>query len=391
MKFVLSGIAFVGHVALGTIIINRLHSTALPHWFIKLLDVVWGLWHVLAPLIWLVWILDPVRLGQNHDMIQPFLYTHLVVCALAALSLVPGWLNRSLTRQKSRLQLSNDTTVVRMDRELGLLPIDSRFVRILSRLPFNEIMQLHVNEKRLAIPRLDRALDGLTITHLSDLHYTGDITEEFHHEVVRRANGLESDIIAITGDLIDRRHCMDWLVKILGQLRARYGVYFVLGNHDIRVRDEFGVRNALTSNGLTDLGRRWTQIEVRGQPVILAGNELPWFSPAADLSDCPSPLEQNAPLRILLSHAPDQFPWARSNHIDLMLAGHTHGGQVQFPIVGPVLSPSRFGVRYASGTFFEPPTLMHVSRGISGTRHLRVNAPPELTRLVLVAEQSEAT
>ena len=135
-----------------------------------------------------------------------------------------------------------------------------------------------------------------------------------------------------------------------------------------------------------DLGRRWTQIEVEGCPIVLAGNELPWFVPAADMSDCPASDGKSSPLRILLSHAPDQLPWARGNKIDLMLAGHTHGGQVQFPVVGPVLSPSRFGVRYASGTFYEQPTLMHVSRGISGTRHLRINAPPELTKLKLVRQ-----
>ena len=250
--------------------------------------------------------------------------------------------------------------------------------------PFNQIMELHINEKVLVVPRLNPSLDGLTITHLSDVHYTGAITQEFHHEIVRQANALQSDMIALTGDIIDKRKCMGWLSEILGQLRAKHGVYFVLGNHDVRVRNEFGVRDALTSQGLVDLGRRWLQIQIRDTPIILAGNELPWFVPAADMSDCRR-TGKNPPLRILLSHAPDQLPWAQTNDIDLMLAGHTHGGQVQFPIVGPVLSPSRFGVRYASGTFYEKPTLMHVSRGISGTRHLRVNAPPELTKLRLVS------
>lgn len=388
MKFLLAGIALSGHVALGTILINRLHSTALPYWVIKIIDVFWVMWHVLAPLIWLVWITDPERLellGNVWPMLRPIVYVHLAVCAVAALSLIPGWLKRSITRQMSSLQLSNDTKVVKIDEELGHVPVSSRFASLLNRVPFNEIMDLHVNEKVLVVPRLDAKLDGLTVTHLSDVHFTGAISEEFHHEVIRQANSLESDMVAITGDLIDKRRCMSWLGDILGQLRAEHGVYFVLGNHDVRVQNEFGVRNALTSQGLIDLGRRWMQIEVRGRPIILAGNELPWFVPAADMSDCPR-ADQDSPLRILLSHAPDQFAWAKTNCIDLMLAGHTHGGQVQLPIVGPILSPSRYGVRYASGTFFEHPTLMHVSRGISGTRHLRINAPPELTKLRLVKE-----
>lgn len=389
VKLFLAGIALVGHVAIGTILINRLHSTGLPYWFIKIIDAVWVLWHALVPFIWIVWILDPNQLGRIGPRLQPFIWMHLVLCAFAAVSLIPGWLQRSITRQMSPLQLSNDTQVVDMVNELGHLPVASKITRAMHRIPFNEIMQLHVNEKKLAMPRLDPRLDGMTITHLSDVHFTGDLTEEFHHEVVRRANELDSDIIAVTGDLIDKRRCMSWLSSILGQLKAEHGTYFVLGNHDLRVRDEFGIRNALTSQGLIDLGRRWTQIEINGSPIVLAGNELPWFGPAADMRDCP-PVGDDSPLRILLSHAPDQFDWARTNHIDLMLAGHTHGGQVQFPIIGPVLSPSRYGVKYASGTFYEAPTLMHVSRGISGTRQIRMKAAPELTKLVLTCKASSS-
>jgi predicted MPP superfamily phosphohydrolase len=66
-----------------------------------------------------------------------------------------------------------------------------------------------------------------------------------------------------------------------------------------------------------------------------------------------------------------------------MLAGHTHGGQICFPLIGPILAPSHYGVRYAAGTFDLPPTLMHVSRGVSGLQPLRFNCPPELAKLVL--------
>ncbi len=68
-----------------------------------------------------------------------------------------------------------------------------------------------------------------------------------------------------------------------------------------------------------------------------------------------------------------------------MLAGHTHGGQIRFPRIGPILAPSRYGVRFASGVFHLPPMVMHVSRGLSGLQPLRFNCPPELARLVLRA------
>jgi predicted MPP superfamily phosphohydrolase len=66
-----------------------------------------------------------------------------------------------------------------------------------------------------------------------------------------------------------------------------------------------------------------------------------------------------------------------------MLSGHNHGGQVILPVIGPVYAPSRYGVRYAGGCFWEPPTLLYVSRGVAGERALRWNCLPELTKLVL--------
>ena len=386
MRYLLAGFAFFGHLALGTVALNRLHATALPFWFIKLIDLVWILWHAVAPLVWVVWLFDPDRLGNIWPLFHPFIYFHLVVCAAAAVSLLPGWLHRLITRQRSPLQLSSESKTIDMTAAVGHVPIRGKALQWIGTLPINEVLQLDLNRKKLLIPRLDPRLEGMTVTHLSDLHFTGTMTKEFHQEIVRQANALQSDIVAITGDLIDKPECLGWLAEVLGELKAPNGVYFVLGNHDLRLRDEEGIRDRLTGAGLIDLGAKWTTAKVRDCSVVLAGNELPWFLPAADLRDCPPISSEADPLRILLAHSPDQFPWAQRQQIDLMLAGHTHGGQIQLPFLGPLLSPSRFGVRYCSGSFFETPTLMHVSRGISGTRYIRYNAPPELSQLVLVGE-----
>ncbi|MCA9227240.1 MAG: hypothetical protein KDA47_16570, partial [Planctomycetales bacterium] len=75
--------------------------------------------------------------------------------------------------------------------------------------------------------------------------------------------------------------------------------------------------------------------------------------------------------------------WARQHGFDLMLAGHTHGGQIRFPWLGPVIAPSLYGAKYASGVFYEAPTLMHVSRGVAGLEPIRLNCRPEISRLVL--------
>ncbi|MCE9546081.1 MAG: metallophosphoesterase, partial [Planctomycetia bacterium] len=199
--------------------------------------------------------------------------------------------------------------------------------------------------------------------------------------VVRRANEFDADIIALTGDLVDRERTFPWLHDTLGSLRSKHGAYFVLGNHDLKV-DHRRLRELLRGDGLIDLGSRWHSLEIHGRRVILAGNELPWFPPAADLTAIPRQAD-GGPLRIVLAHSPDQLPWARDHDVDLMLAGHTHGGQFRFPVIGPVVTCSLVGTRYAAGTYHEAPTVLHVSRGLSGTILLRLNCPPELTRLVL--------
>jgi predicted MPP superfamily phosphohydrolase len=170
----------------------------------------------------------------------------------------------------------------------------------------------------------------------------------------------------------------------LGRLRARYGVYFVLGNHDRRP-GEARVRRELSGCGLVDLGGRSLTVQAGSCRLLLAGDERPWFGAAPQLDGWAA-----AELRILLAHTPDRYPWARQQRFDLMLAGHTHGGQVQLPLIGPVVSPSIFGTQYASGVFDEPPTVMHVSRGVSGEHPLRWNCPPELAQLTLVGQPSPA-
>jgi hypothetical protein len=87
--------------------------------------------------------------------------------------------------------------------------------------------------------------------------------------------------------------------------------------------------------------------------------------------------------RLFLSHTPDNLSWARRHGVHLMLAGHNHGGQIRLPLFGPVYSPSAYGAHFASGAFWERPTLMYVSRGVSGRHPLRLNCLPELTRLTL--------
>jgi predicted MPP superfamily phosphohydrolase len=249
-------------------------------------------------------------------------------------------------------------------------------------LPGNESLRLDLTERVIEVPRLPKPLEGLTILHLSDLHFTGMVGKAYFREVVRVSNELKPDLVAITGDLVDKSKCISWIPDTLGQLTAPYGICVILGNHDLRV-DETALRKTLAESGLIDLGGRWINIDVRGETVIMSGNELPWFRPAPDLNNCPPRTTDCGQLRIALSHSPDQLDWARTNDVDLMLSGHTHGGQILIPILGPVFLPSAFGVKYDYGVFHSPPTILHVTRGVSGKQPLRWRCAPEITLLTL--------
>jgi predicted MPP superfamily phosphohydrolase len=379
--------AVLGHAALWIVAVNHLQARNVPRWLLELICWPMRFIGLLGPagLLLAAQYYDLTLVGRTDWSTIPWgLAFYVGFCAVIAIIGLPTWLYWAVRHQQA--QVTDHHAVVQHDlAEHGKVEHSSLKNRVLAAIPGNEYLQLDVTEKSLALKNLPVELDGLTIAHLSDLHFTGDIAAAWYHEVVRLTHELDADLIVITGDIVEEPECIEWLGAICGQLRARHGVYFVLGNHDTRIDYQI-TRRELTAAGLVDLGGRWHTLEINGQQLLLAGNELPWITPAADPRACPIDTANSGnslPVRICVAHSPDQFPWAREHGFDLMLAGHTHGGQIRFPVIGPIVCPSKFGVRYASGTYFEPPTLMHVSRGLSGDTLIRWNCRPELTRLTL--------
>lgn len=253
--------------------------------------------------------------------------------------------------------------------------------------PGSQLLVLSIESKTFEFPNLPAAFDGYRISHLSDLHFTGRIGKPYFRQVIEHCLRWEPDLICITGDLIDKPKCLDWIEELLSRLHARDGVYFILGNHDRRIRSETMLRARLAEAGLIDTNGKYVSVE-RATPagvarMWFAGNELPWYSGAEKLESVESVRHSTDEFFVALSHSPDQWPWAKQKGFDLMLAGHTHGGQVCLPIVGPIIAPSRYGVRYAGGVFDIEGMALQVSRGISGAEPLRWNCPPELAQLTL--------
>jgi uncharacterized protein len=384
VEAVLVLVAMLGHVALWTGVVNRIHATGMPRWTIKSLTVLF-FWTV--PIVPVVLAVLAWRGASQwsaatliHDYWRQGAY-YFVPCIGIAIVVILVWAWRKMRPCCATTVLSDRAIVVDVEEALGHAPVRGWYSRLFTYVPGNQIFKLHVHEREFALKRMPAVLDGLSVAHVSDLHFCGRIGIEYFQEAVRQTNAIGADLIAVTGDIVDRRECFDWLASTLGQLRARLGVYFVLGNHDLRPREANGLREKLRELGLIDLGGRWIELEHRGARIVLAGNELPWFAPAADMQTCR--IAQGHCLRILLSHSPDQFEWAQRWNFDLMLAGHLHGGQVRFPVIGPILAPSWHGVKYACGTFETGGTVMHVSRGTCGEFPLRWNCPPEISKIVL--------
>jgi hypothetical protein len=384
-------VALLGHLGFWVALLNRTHSVGIPRSLVNLLTAVELIVLSALPIaalaaFWFGWI--PTSVAQGIGGGSRWIETYLILCWIIAPIVVLGWLRRIAWESTPPLLIANHTRHFDIAKRLGHRPIHGLIGRSLSYIPWNQSFKVQLQEKTLEIPRLDARLDGLTILHLSDFHWTGRMGKEFYAEVSRLAVEAEPDLIALTGDFIDAVDCIDWVREVFGPLKARHGIYYVLGNHDVRAGQLPRLRGALASIGAVDLGGRWITVEINGAPLVLAGNELPWIAPAANMANCPREVAGRRLPRVLLAHTPDAWRWAVEYDIDLMLAGHTHGGQICLPGIGPIFCPSRYGVNLAAGVFQKPPTLLHVTRGVAGEFPIRWHCPPEIARLTLRSGQT---
>jgi uncharacterized protein len=389
MDLLLLLLALLGHAFFWIGLVNRLHSLGLQRWIIHLLTDVFFFVAGVIPIGVAVWLYvkSPHGLTLAPWRAGGLIAAYTIACwGVAAMTLLRLVRLRYLvgTPPPVRFHGKRRANIAPKSAEFG---VEEASHHLFTRLPLNEILRLEVTDWMLEVPRLAPALDGLSIVHLSDFHLTGRLGKAYFREVVRTSNELQPDLVALTGDLMESTAYFDWIPDTFARLTARYGVWFVLGNHDRRTGELARLRKMLEQSGLIDLGGRSRQIEINGQPVVLMGNELPWIKhePAAcGFADAaPS-------LRIVLSHSPDQLGWARAQDADLMLAGHTHGGQICIPPLGAIFSPSAWGVKHIAGVYYSPPTILHVTRGVSGDTPVRWRCPPEIAHLRLFTPRDKA-
>ncbi|CAN5421571.1 metallophosphoesterase [soil metagenome] len=280
-------------------------------------------------------------------------------------------------------------------------PIDSRrrFLRRMSRLAIGaagvlgastayaywEASRICIRPKTIALPRLPRAFEGKTVAILTDFHHGPNVGLGFIRKAARMASSLKPDIIVLLGDFANKSiHTSEQLppcMEVVAGLEAPLGVYAIPGNHDMQDAGAVYTQTIRTTP-LTDLTNRSVRLSVAGEHLHLAGvDEMWWGKPdqQAALKDCP-----DGAAVILLSHNPDFAEENPNPRVDLVLSGHTHGGQICLPLVGPLWLPSRYGLKYRAGLVQGPASQVFISCGIGVAGvPLRFNCPPEINLLTL--------
>ena len=256
--------------------------------------------------------------------------------------------------------------------------------------------RLVVTRRTFPLRSLPGELDGLRILQLTDIHHGPWTTLGRVRRIVELANSLDADLIALTGDYIQRhKDYAPPVAAALAGLRAKIGVVGVLGNHDwwldgpLCRRELIGAGVRMIDNDRVFITPRRT-LAARDEPggLCVAGvGDL--ITHVQDYHRALGGVPGGVP-RLLLSHNPDvaEEPGLRYSgaRVDLMLSGHTHGGQVTIPGVGPVLTMSRYGRKYARGLVAGPVCPVYVSRGLGmAMLPLRFGSTPEVAVIELVA------
>lgn len=245
---------------------------------------------------------------------------------------------------------------------------------------------LELNRHPISVYDLPPAFAGFRIVQMSDFHGGKGVRPSYLEEAVDLAQEQKGDVIVLTGDFIHKgfKH-VEQVARVLGRLRSPHGVFAVLGNHDFSVRNAMGLRrhphlhqavaDSLASQGVRVLRNETHAIERSNQRLYLAGVEDLW-SRMCDIEGTLAGL-CNATPRVILAHNPATIDHLAGRRCDLMLSGHTHGGQVKLPGVGPLaLGPK--GRRYAAGIYKVEKSTLYVNKGVGFGLRLRYGVRPEV-------------
>jgi predicted MPP superfamily phosphohydrolase len=250
-------------------------------------------------------------------------------------------------------------------------------------------LNLETTHKRIQLRRLPKAFEGFRIVQLSDLHISPFMTAEEIRRYVVIANQLEAELVVLTGDFLTWDPTAEGaVVQALSALKAPFGVFGCLGNHEIYTETQDSITRLFAAQSTYILRQARMPVQVGGEALNLIGVDFQGRHGP--------PLPTNAYLRgverlmmpdtvnILLTHNPNSFDRAVQLGIDLSLAGHTHGGQLSLEFAHHGLAVGSWDYPYFSGWYEKSGSQLYVNRGIGTIGFpIRMGARPEITVLEL--------
>lgn len=256
---------------------------------------------------------------------------------------------------------------------------------------YNDTTGLRITRLEVPLQRLPSRFDGLRIVQLSDFHWDPYIDNRVIAAAVHAANSLQPDLVVLTGDFVTQgpfsgrydppaARNAEPCSQILSRLRSRLGIFAILGNHDYYT-DPNVVTEILRGRGFHVLRNQSFALEQAGARLWIAGiNDAVAGADDLGLALQPIPVSEAV---ILLAHEPDFADWVPPGRVDLQLSGHSHGGQIVLPVIGPPYLPP-LARKYPWGLRRLGPLTLYTNRGVGTiTLPVRFNCPPELTVFTL--------
>jgi predicted MPP superfamily phosphohydrolase len=337
----------------------------------------------------LLWALPQLKLSFSESIAVPGLITLLLrllfVWSLQTARLLSYW-RKPLGGQDKQAKL---TLALFLALSLGLsaAQIDAYVV---------EPLLIETTELSLAFKDLRTDAPPIRVVHITDTHIERNSYREA--TIVRQVNALEPDLIVLTGDYLNLSRLTDpisaehWR-KLVSQLDAPYGIYATRGT--VEPTPAY-MRALVAGTKVTWLEQQTVRMDIRGQEITLAGvacshhQEIDQARLYETLEDVPE-----SAFTLLLYHSPDLIAEAAQAKIDLYLGGHTHGGQIRLPLIGPLVTGSQYGRQYVNGLFERGHTTMYISRGLGfeggASPRARFLCRPEIVSLELRGSERTQT
>lgn len=254
-----------------------------------------------------------------------------------------------------------------------------------------ENTKLQVSNHHITYDKIPDDFDNYKIVQISDFHNTK--SKILSNNLIKEIDGQKPNIIVLTGDFIDSgRTDIDTAISFIKRINNIAPIYFVSGNHEASMSNYLELREQLEENQVIILDNKTEVLKIKEAEINLIGINDPRMAHEKVVSDSEivkteldNAQYDDSKYSILLSHRPELIDTYMERELDLVLAGHAHGGQIRIPFIGGIVAPNQgLFPEYTSGIFVKKHTLMIVSRGIGNSiLPFRINNKPELVVITL--------